>query len=327
MTVKRTSARVGFIWLEQLWQDVKYGCRMLASSPVFTVVAVLSLAIGIGANCAIFSFADALLLRPLPVARPGEVVTVGSTASLEALSASSLVSSYPDYVDIRDQQQELRRTGRVHACHRRLHERSEGAAEIEDGHAGQRQPVLADGRRADHRPRVHGPTSIACPAATPSSCSAARMWEQEFGSDRAVLGRAVRINGHDFTVIGVAPPAFTGMNQYVRADFFVPLMMSARLLSDPKAGSLQARDARNLTLKGRLAAGVSQAQAQTELTSIARQSRAGASRHEQESRSRRAHRAAGEDGAEPAGRHADRDALDARRSRSSSSPARTSPGC
>jgi hypothetical protein len=89
-------------WLERLWQDVKYGCRMLASSPAFTIVSVLSLAIGIGANSAIFSFADALLLRPLPVARPGEVVTVGSTASLESIRASSLVSSYPDYIDIRD---------------------------------------------------------------------------------------------------------------------------------------------------------------------------------------------------------------------------------
>src|SRR5204863_2973920 len=85
-----------------LWQDLRYGFRMLAASPGFTTVAVLSLAIGIGANSAIFSFADALLLRPLPVARPGEVLTVGSTASLEALNASALVSSYRDYVDIRD---------------------------------------------------------------------------------------------------------------------------------------------------------------------------------------------------------------------------------
>src|ERR1700716_2407662 len=92
----------GLVWLERLWQDVQYGCRMLAGSPGFTSVAVLSLAIGIGANCAIFSFADALLLRPLPVARPGEILTVGSTASLEALSASTLVSSYRDYVDIRN---------------------------------------------------------------------------------------------------------------------------------------------------------------------------------------------------------------------------------
>src|ERR671935_2232748 len=85
-----------------LWQDLRYGFRMLAATPGFAIVAVLSLAIGIGANCAIFSFADALLLRPLPVARPGEVFTVGSTTSVEAFGASSLVSSYRDYVDIRD---------------------------------------------------------------------------------------------------------------------------------------------------------------------------------------------------------------------------------
>src|SRR2546422_2884660 len=92
----------GVLWLERLWQDVRYGCRTLGGSPAFAVIAVLSLAIGIGANCAIFSFADALLLRPLPVARPTEVLTVGSTTTLEALGASSLTSSYPDYVDLRD---------------------------------------------------------------------------------------------------------------------------------------------------------------------------------------------------------------------------------
>src|SRR5471032_2195076 len=92
----------GWVWLERLWQDVQYGIRMLTGSPGFASIAVLSLAVGIGANCAIFSFADALLLRPLPVARPGEVLTVGSTTALEAFGASSLVASYRDYVDIRD---------------------------------------------------------------------------------------------------------------------------------------------------------------------------------------------------------------------------------
>ncbi len=95
------------------------------------------------------------------------------------------------------------------------------------------------------------------------------MWEQEFGSDQGVLGRSLRINGEPFTVIGVAPPGFTGLDQFVRSDFFVPVMMSARLINDPKAASLEARDARNLTLKGRLEAGVSQASAQSELTAIA----------------------------------------------------------
>ena len=83
----------GLVWVERLWQDVKYGCRTLAASPAFAIVAVLSLAIGIGANCAIFSFADALLLRPLPVARPGDVFAVGSASALEAFNARAVVSS------------------------------------------------------------------------------------------------------------------------------------------------------------------------------------------------------------------------------------------
>src|SRR5580765_2110481 len=99
--IEPTRTRWGWVWLERFWQDVRYGCRMLAGSPGFAAIAVLSLAIGIGANCATFSFADALLLRPLPVARPGEVLTVGATSSVDFLG-STLNASYPDYVDIRD---------------------------------------------------------------------------------------------------------------------------------------------------------------------------------------------------------------------------------
>src|SRR6184192_2902110 len=103
MPVKEpTQTLWGLVWLERLWQDVRYGCRTLAASPGFAAIAVVSLAIGIGANCAIFSFADALLLRPLAVARPGEVLTVGSTTSIEAFGVTSLVMSYRDYADVRD---------------------------------------------------------------------------------------------------------------------------------------------------------------------------------------------------------------------------------
>jgi hypothetical protein len=94
------------------------------------------------------------------------------------------------------------------------------------------------------------------------------LWEQQFGSDPSVLGRRVDIDGHPFTVIGVAPAEFTGLDGYLRIDFFVPLMMSAELLTDPKAASLEARDARNLTLKGRLAPGVPLARARTEVATI-----------------------------------------------------------
>src|SRR6478672_5220342 len=96
---------LGLVGLERLWQDVRYGGRVLAGSPGFASIAILSLAIGIGANCAIFSFADALLLRPLPVARPGQVFTVASTQSMEALGMSTVGVSYPDYLDIRTRSQ------------------------------------------------------------------------------------------------------------------------------------------------------------------------------------------------------------------------------
>ena len=136
-----------------LWQDIRYGVRMLAVSPGFTTVAVLSLAIGIGANCAIFSFADALLLRPRDWKRPGEVLSVGSRSSLEALNASSLVSSYRDYVDIRERNRSFDGLA-AFAFHCRLRDRSDGDAEAQDRAADKRQPAAADGRGADHRPRV-----------------------------------------------------------------------------------------------------------------------------------------------------------------------------
>src|SRR5499427_4748170 len=88
--------------LEWLRHDLRHGFRTFAASPGFVATAVLSLAIGIGANCAVFSFADALLLRPLPVARPGEVLAVGSRSIVDALAGSSLDASYREYVDIRD---------------------------------------------------------------------------------------------------------------------------------------------------------------------------------------------------------------------------------
>src|SRR5580700_4463159 len=85
--------------MRTLWNDIRYGLRMLAANPGFTAVAILSLAIGIGANTSTFSLADAMLLRPLPVSHPSQVVRVLSTSHARKYEAVS----YPDYVDFRDQ--------------------------------------------------------------------------------------------------------------------------------------------------------------------------------------------------------------------------------
>jgi predicted permease len=266
-----TTDRTAFsplVWLERLGQDLRYGCRMLAASPGFTSIAVLSLAIGIGANCAIFSFADALLLRPLPVARPGEVLTVGSTASLEALGASSLVSSYRDYADIRDRNKSFEGLAAFSYLTAGFATDPKAIPKLKMGMlvSGNLLPLMGVEPTIG---RTFRPEEDQVPGRDAVIVLGRTMWEQDFGSDPGMLGRHVRINGIEFTVIGIAPPEFNGLSQFVRSDFFVPLMMSPRVMSDPKAGSLEARDARNLTLKGRLKPGVTQAAAQTELTAIA----------------------------------------------------------
>ncbi len=255
------------IWLEHLWQDVRYGCRMLAVAPAFTLVAVLSLAAGIGANCAIFSFADALLLRPLPVSRPGDVVTVGSTMTLEALGASALESSDRDYVDVRDRSKSF--DGLVAFTYVTV-----GFASHPGAMPAFKLGMLASGnmfRVMGIEPalgRAFGPGEDLVPGRDAVVVLGHAFWEQQFSSDPSVLGRRVEIDGHPFTVIGVAPAEFTGLNAMLRTDFFVPLAMSPQLLTNPKAASLESRDARNLTLKGRLAPGVSQAAAQAEVATI-----------------------------------------------------------
>src|SRR6266496_2204033 len=258
----------GSVWLERLWQDVRYGCRMLAGSPGFASIAVMSLAIGIGANCAIFSFADALLLRPLPVARPAEVLTVGSTTTLEALGASSLNSSYLDYVDIRDRAKSFAGVAAFRELTAGFATDPTAIPRLKLGMLTSANMFTLMGVEPTLG-RTFRPEEDQVPGRDAVVVLGRTIWEQEFGSDPAVLGRRVRINGGEFTVIGVAPEKFNGLDQYVRTDFFVPLMMSQRLVSNPKAASLEARDARNLDLKGRLKAGVSQSDAQTELTTIA----------------------------------------------------------
>jgi len=253
--------------LERFWQDLRYGVRMLLASPAFTAVAVLSLAIGIGANCAIFSFADALVLRPLPVTDPGAVYTVGMQNNVEAFGASNISSSYPDYVDIRDKSRSFEGLAAINTVTAGFAKDRSATPRIKLGMLASGDifnvmrvtPVVGRVFRADED-HTAGRDAVVVISHV--------LWEQEFASDPSVVDRRILLDGREFTIIGVAPEYFTGLDNYVRVDFFVPMHMASWLLTNPKAASLEARDVKNLTLKGRLKPGVSQTTAQAELTTI-----------------------------------------------------------
>ena len=256
----------GLPWLQDLVSDLRYGCRMLAKNPGFTLVAVLSLAIGIGANTAVFSFADTLLLRPLTVPRPGEVLTVGSTSA--STIRPILLASYRDYVDVRDRSRSF-----------------EGLVAFSDTVVGFASgpdilPKLTIGMlvTANFFPvmgvepalgRAFRPDEDQVPGRDAVVMLGHAFWQREFGADRAIIGRAIRLNGIEFTVIGVTPARFTGMDQYVRSEFFTPLMMWPRLVPDSRVPPFEARDVRTLQVRGRLKRGVTLAQANTELSVVA----------------------------------------------------------
>ena len=261
---ERTREANIFGWLESFAQDIRHGGRMFAKNPGFTAVAVISLALGTGANTAMFSAADALLLRPLPVANPGDVVNIGSDYT--GGDYRSTFTSYPNYADIRDRSTSF--DGVV------------AFAPITAGFAAQPGTTLqmtvgmvASGNFFQvlgvepQLGRSFRPDEDSVPGRDAVVVLSHGMWEQ-LGSDPAILGRKVRIAGIDFHVIGVAPAGFTGPDRHRRPAFYLPVMMWPRVSGDSRV--LVARDYWGLRVKGRLKPGVTLAQVQAELDHIAK---------------------------------------------------------
>lgn len=242
-------------------QNLRLASRMLRKNPGFTLVAVCSLAIGIGATSAMFSWADALLLRPLPVLKPSQIVTVRSSSP----SNPSNNVSYRDYVDFRDHNRSFDGLMAYSLAPFGLSEKPDALPQLKYGLFASGnlfnvlgvEPALGRGFRPDED-KVPGRDAVVVLSHD--------LWISQFGADRSVIGRKVRLNGTEFTIIGVAPEHFTGVDQYFRPALFVPIAMSARV---GQQDALEKRDNRWLTVKGRLKPGVTVAQAQADLASIA----------------------------------------------------------
>ncbi|HEY7673044.1 MAG TPA: ABC transporter permease, partial [Gammaproteobacteria bacterium] len=252
--------------LSGLFQDLRGGARLLARSPGFTLIAVLSLAIGIGANTATFSFADGLLLRPLPVPDPDEVISVGSI-NVATGGNDILLASYPDYVDLRDATESF--AGGLTAFEHltvQLAENAEATPEI-------RTTTLVSGNFFSVMGvtpafgRVFRPDEDQVPGRDAVAVLSHGFWERSFAADPSVLGRRVRLNGIEFTVIGVTSEPFTGPDFLVQPDLYVPLMMWPTLVGD-QPSPLEQRDRRGIDIKGRLRAGVTLEQAGADVARI-----------------------------------------------------------
>jgi len=243
--------------------SVKHTFRVLRKDPGFTAIAIFSLAIGVGATSAMFSFADALLLRPLPVMKPDGVVDVATVGT--AAFGTNTAMSYPDYVDVRDRNRTF--DGLIAAGYSQFGFSPDPQALprmkfglFVSGNLFRVlgvEPATGRGFRLDED-RAEG--------RDPVVVLGHDFWVSQFNSSPSAVGSHIRLNGIEFTVIGVAPESFTGIDQYLRPALFVPLAMSPRLGQD---NDLHKREARWLFVKGRLRPGASLSQARADVAAIA----------------------------------------------------------
>jgi predicted permease len=253
-----------------MWsQDVRYAFRMMAKSPGFTAVAAFSLALGTGAAASIFSLADALVLRPLPVARPDEIMSMRAKTEGSPFGANYYTFSWRDYLDYREKSRSFSDLVAIDQTSLAISPDAKTQAQLRLGllvsgnffTALGVEPALGRGFL---------PEEDAVPGRDAVVVLSHGTWKTQFGSDPGVVGKHARLNGAEFTVVGVAPERFTGMDQYIRPAVFLPMNALPFLAGDDGRSRLEKRDARGISVKGRLRPGVDQAAAEAELSTIAR---------------------------------------------------------
>jgi putative ABC transport system permease protein len=243
--------------MRTLVQDLKFAARTLWKSPGFTAVALATLALGIGANTAIFSVVDAVLLRPLPFPEPDRLVRVYQTQTAQGILNNGV--SYPNYTDFAGRGRALEGLAAIRMHDYTLTGRGEptlvAAGTVTSNLFGllRARPLLGRGLVP----------SDDAPAAAPVAVLSERLWRERFGADTAIAGKPIQLDEKPFTVVGVAPASFRTPPGYPEADLWTPLPQ------DPVFGDLkEKRGGHYLTLIGRLKGGVSMGQAEAELATI-----------------------------------------------------------
>jgi predicted permease len=246
-----------------IFEDLRYGLRALAKNRAVAVVAVLSLALGIGANTTIFTLVNAVLLRPLPVEDPS---TLAAVSTVDSQNPGLLLCSYPNYKDYRDRNQvfsslllyttvTINLTG--HGDPQLL------MGQLVSGNyfsALGVNPMIGRGFR---------PEEDATPGAYPVAVISHGLWMRQFGGDPQVTSHTISLNGRAFDIVGVAPADFRGLNEMLGADVWVPMMMYPQVYPNP--AWVNQRRALMFAVAGRLKPGIGLPQAQAAIGSVARE--------------------------------------------------------
>ena len=252
--------------MNALSPDIRYAIRSLRKTPAFLAIVILTLGLGIGANTAIFSLMDQVLLRPLPVHDPGELVLLDGPGAFMGRTMNEMTFSYPMYTDFRDRNEVFSGVlGRLPlaftAVWRGVSERADG--ELVSGNYFEVLGVPAA------LGRVFNAADDRTPGASPIAVLSYGYWQRRFGGDPRILNETITVNGHPLTVVGVAGRQFTGIQVGRSLDIMVPLMMKAQMT--PTWNDLDNRRSRWLTVMARLRPGVSRTQAEAAMNVIYRQ--------------------------------------------------------
>jgi predicted permease len=247
---------LGGQFLETMTHDLRYALRMLRKAPGFTIAAVLTLALAIGANAVVFSVLNGLVLRPL------NVPNAKGLYMIERGSDRTPQQSYPDYRDLRDRNRSF--DGLVLASIAPVGLDIDGKAfttwtnEVSGNYFDVLgvQPYLG---RFLHSSDEHGPNS------SPYIVLGYELWKSRFHADPNAVGRVVQVNKHPFTVLGVAPPGFRGTEIFFNADIFVPIVDQEQIEG---SNQLEGRGTRGMWVVGHLRPGVQPAQAVADLNAV-----------------------------------------------------------
>jgi len=255
--------------LTTLGMDLRYSLKWLARSPGFAAVAILSLAIGIGFNSALFSIVDALLLRPLPVAAPDRIVDIYTRGEDGDRYATS---SYPDYLDFRSRNEVFSGVMGYSPSIAALKTGDRSRMALGEVVTGNYFQVLGVGAALG---RTLLPDDDR-PGAPRVAMLSHRAWQREYARDPGVLGRTLLIHGQSYTIVGVAPEAFTGMLPMLQPELWTPVAWVDEIepagiqdvVPSPGNTRLERRGQRWMFLKGRLKDGETRERADANLRVI-----------------------------------------------------------